>query len=277
MRERIRRVGVVVLAVALQLAVPPSTAGEWLPSAHLFEPLLAAPNEPRFFTSFRQYDAPSVDDQAYAFGAGEVLPLYQFDTAPDTTQWQTAVDGGVMGLLDIESKSDALVNADYQIGARLAWQRQHWSGRIRLYHQSSHLGDDYLVYRAVRYAEFSYESIEAIAAFRNGHWRLYGGGEYLWNRFPKDLEPLLLRAGYERYGNERLPSGALPFVAMDVRAWGERDWEPAVSGLTGLEFDNHDSGRYLRLFIEGHAGYSPHGQFFVEDARWLGVGIQFGL
>lgn len=271
-----RRIWRLLLAAAAGSLSLPALGGEWLPSKNLFPTLIAAPKEPRFSVSVRQYDAPSIDSLAYAFGAGEVLPLYQFEPSREGTRMQAGLDGGITGVLDVGSRSDALVNADYQIGARFSWSRSAWSGRFRLYHQSSHVGDDYLVYQGVRYREFNYESIEAIAAYTDAGTRWYLGGEYLFNHNPADLERTLVRTGYERFGVTRI-LGGVPFLAVDVRAWGERDWEPAVAGLTGLEFDNHISGRYVRLFFEGHTGYSPHGRFFVEDADWVGIGIQFGL
>ncbi len=252
-------------------------AGSWLPEEELFEPPLASPEEPRFFAAFRQYRSPSVDGNALAFGAGETLPIYSFGQDHDRSGVQLAIHGGVIGLLDIGTESDALVNADYIIGIPLLWRNGPWSGRLRFYHQSSHLGDDYLIYRATFRTEFAFESLELLLSYDNDRWRLYGGGEYLWQRIPAQLDPLRVRGGFEYRSRRGWLGQGRPYLGVDLRAWEELGWDAATAVQVGVQFDNEDSGHFLRLFAEMHTGYSPHGQFFIEDADWAGIGLQFGF
>ncbi len=48
---------------------------------------------------------------------------------------------------DLSAPSSDLINTDYVVGVPLSWRSGGWSTRVRLYHQSSHLGDEFLLGR----------------------------------------------------------------------------------------------------------------------------------
>ncbi|MGE0467733.1 MAG: DUF1207 domain-containing protein [Steroidobacteraceae bacterium] len=101
--------------------------------------------------------------------------------------WQFGIADAVFAQFGLERPSSDLINADYVIGLPLAWRRDDWSGRMRLYHQSSHLGDEFLLNTQPQRVNLSFEAIEAIIAHDFGGLRMYGGGEYLIDRDPRDL------------------------------------------------------------------------------------------
>jgi hypothetical protein len=117
-----------------------------------------------------------------------------------------------------------------------------------------------------------------------GPLRIYGGGEYLFNKEPADLGVYVIRAGTELRPTTRIiPFGALGgfrFVgAADLKSSEEQDWKPAISARAGLEYDratDDATARRWGIFGEFYSGPGPYGQFFRENVRLLGVGIHLG-
>jgi hypothetical protein len=151
---------------------------------------------------------------------------------------------------------------------------------VRVYHQSSHLGDEYLLRSEdIDRKNLSFESVEFLASQELGPLRVYAGGERIFRREPDTLTSKLFHGGAElrtgRAGPARLVSG------VDVKATDLQDWSPAVSGRVGLELAQHRSeghpARLVTLMIEIYKGPSPYGQFFQDDISYFGVGLHFGL
>src|SRR3989441_9983146 len=67
--------------------------------------------------------------------------------------------------------------------------------RSRLYHQSSHLGDEYLLHTNAQRVDLTFEAAELLVSKEIAQWRVYGGGEYLFAHSPADLAPGVLHGG----------------------------------------------------------------------------------
>jgi hypothetical protein len=149
---------------------------------------------------------------------------------------------------------------------------------LRLYHQSSHLGDGYLLrVRPTRVTLF-YESVALLVAQQWRGWRAYAGGEYLFHREPEALKPAVLQAGVEYYG-PRLWGEARFLAGLDLKSPQQHGYEVDTSLQLGLETGGTEPGqRRLRLVLEGYHGHSPHGQFFLTDhMSYYGIGLYLGL
>ena len=160
-----------------------------------------------------------------------------------------------------------------------------FSGRVRLYHQSSHLGDEFLLRPGVERENFAFESGEALASVDYGALRAYGGGEYLFDRTPGNRVSRVLHGGVEL----RQPGGlagagrlarARVVAAVDVKSSDELDWDVAWSARVGVEIGRvpgaeHRSRRWS-LLGEYYDGASPYGQFFRDKVSYYGLGLHLG-
>ena len=180
----------------VQEALAASRPAPWFPQDTLFRPLLADPREPRFFVSARYYDDDPESLWLSEVGYGERFGIYRWTRGEDA--WQIGVSGGLFGLFNLEAESQDLINADYMVGIPLTWQRGDRSMRVRLYHQSSHLGDEFILNTQADRINLSFESLEVLYAERRDEWRMYGGGEMLLHREPSDLDRFMLHGGAER-------------------------------------------------------------------------------
>jgi hypothetical protein len=256
-----------------------------LPATQLFEPLRADPKEPRFFVSTLKASSTIQNTTIAAVGFGENFGIVRHGSNPQQG-WQLGISAAVFAQFDLESESSDLMNADYVIGVPVTWRHNDWSGRVRVYHQSSHLGDEFLLRVQPERVNLSFESIEVLVAHDFGGIRAYGGGEYLFHREPSDLAEGLVHVGLDWQNSEASFSfshlGAARWVAgLDVKHWQQDDTAVQVSVKAGLEFaplnNTYNSKRNWSVLMELYDGPSPYGQFYQDDLRYWGISIQLGL
>lgn len=181
----------------------------------------------------------------------------------------------MFALFNLDAPSSDLVNADYWIGFPLSYRRGPWSYVARVFHQSSHLGDEFILGNpGIDRVNVSYESFEGLASYEWEHWRVYGGGGYIVSSEPQ-LDPKFTHAGIE-FIEPRAVSEFDFIAAADVHASEELDWARSISLQAGLEFTS-SSSRRLRLMVEHFRGHSLNGQFFRERLRYTGIGLYFGF
>ena len=258
-----------------------------LPRGDVFCPLVADPKGMRSFVSYQRETSDDGDMDIGAVGIGDSFGILRFGGPNAGDGFQISLQGGVFAQFDLNTTSYDLINADYVIALPIAYRRGPVSTRLRIYHQSSHLGDEFLLRQEDPKFErenLSFESAEFILSLDGGPLRVYGGGEYLFNRSPSDLESTVAHGGLELRPAQRLLrfgslAGMRFLAAADVKSSEEQDWEPAVSVRVGFEFDRprdtEPPGRRWGLFFEWYDGPSPYGQFYQREVRSYGGGIHF--
>ena len=248
------------------------------PTGDIFWPLLADPKQPEFFVSTRRY---KVEGQYYstaAVGYGETFGLYRREGERPEDGLQVSLAGALFAQFDLGAPSDDLVNADYTIGIPLTYRKGDQSMRLRFYHQSSHLGDEFLLRVHPERVNLSYEALEYIYSYDFDSLRLYGGGEYMVHRDPPDLKPLSFHGGAEFRGRNVLWNRGRWLAAVDIKSWQQHDWTPDFSISVGPEFGPPQPGRRrMRVMLEGFHGHNPHGQFYESRVYYAGLGIYLGF
>ena len=263
-----------------------------LPRGDVFCPLVADPKAAHSFVSIVEERSDTgrvqLSGRIASVGIGDMFGLGRWSGKHPGDGVQLSLSASVFAQFDLGAPSYDLLNADYVIGVPLTIRRGRGSLRLRLYHQSSHLGDEYLLREPAARRDrenLSFESAEAIVSVDAGPLRLYGGGEKLLNREPAELAGTVAHAGAEfRPMVQVLPLGNLGgfrfLAATDVKSSKEHDWKPSVSARAGFEYDRargaEPPGRRWGVFAEYYEGPSPYGQFFRERVRYSGVGVHFG-
>src|SRR4030066_1003784 len=176
---------------AVSRVLGPPGEGKVFPVGALFRPLLADPKQPQFFVSINRFKSSGVRYTVASVGFGETFGMYRFFGSREGDGLQLSVEGALFAQFNLDSPSYDLINADYTIGIPFTYRHGDNSVRFRMYHQSSHLGDDLL--QSVNPPErvnLSYEAIELIYSREWYGWRVYGGGEDLIHQEPADLKPV---------------------------------------------------------------------------------------
>jgi len=262
------------LAAESAVTVPRSPEAVFLPSGDLFKPLLADPKEPRFYISYLMVKFGSENNKSVVGGYGEIFGLYRSGDGTAGYHWQANFSGSIHAQFDLDSSTVDLVNTDYTFGFPFSIRKGAASYRIVVYHQSSHLGDEFLLKNNIERVEFSYEALELIGSYEWTSWRVYYGGEYLFHQGPTSLEPLALQMGVEYYDPAGSPGRSRLVGGLDVKSDQTHDWVLNSSAKAGLQFDSTESnGRYVRLLAVGYTGFVPYGQFYNNRISFAGVEV----
>ncbi len=258
---------------APQVAVEAEPTVALLPRQELFRPLIADPRQPQFSIRYQYYDTRSDSFNAASVSFGDYFGFAE-GAWGNTGITQLGLQGAVFALFNLDAPSSDLVNADYWIGLPVTYRNGPWSFLARIYHQSSHLGDEFLLGQPeTARINLSYEDLEILGSYEWRHVRLYGGGGYILHSEP-DLERGHLQLGLE-FRWPRLFNGLDLLAAVDSQAAEEVDWERSDSFQVGFGFVRRD--RQIRLMLEHFDGHSPNGQFFRERLRYTGLGVYFDL
>lgn len=260
---------------------------EFLAPARTFDEPIADPRWPRFAASWQEYHDDEFLDSvgAVAFGGSFAVVRKVSEPAAQSpqplAQWELGVQAAVFGTFEPTTPSQDLFNSDWQAGLYAAARRGDLSGILRFWHQSSHLGDEFLLKnpQVVR-SNFTFESFSGLAAYQPTSWsRLYAGGGVIFDETPRAFGDWFIQYGAELRSPRSFASGhARPFAAIDVQHHQATDWQADVSIAAGLELrDPQRDGPTLRVILEFYDGRNLNGQFFASDVRYLGAGLQISL
>ncbi len=257
------------------------------PKDDVFRPLMADPKQPQFFASWQATRART--DRTYAnvgsVGFGENFGFY---TRRDGCNgWQIGLLAGVFSQFNLDAPSSELINTDYIVGIPLSWRSGAWSTRVRLYHQSSHLGDEFLLGRpGFNRVNLSFEEVEAILSYDYRWARLYAGGGYLVDREPDTLDRIRAQWGFELRG-PTMDSPILgmvvaglritPVLGTDFKSFEELNWVINTNIVGGIEWSMDGSTRRLRVLLNYYHGFNPYGQFFAQKIETIGFGLYLAL
>jgi Protein of unknown function (DUF1207) len=261
---------------AITTAIEDHTS-KWMPHGLLFNPLHADLRWPRFSAAYRSFSTGLNVSEGFAGNFGETFAIYR-NKALFGGEWELGVQAGVFSLLDFGQQSIDLVNADYRVGVVSSYRANAWSGFVRLLHQSSHLGDEFILNNPqVTRINLSFEELDMKIAYDAASWiRVYGGGGVVLRRDPK------IGRGTTQWGVELtspftlLEGRVRPVAYGDFQANERANWSVSRSLMAGLQLENARIGdRRLQLLFEYYFGPSPDGQFYTRMVEWYGVGLHF--
>jgi hypothetical protein len=260
-------------------AEPPRVLTDWqtgvFPGGLLFRPLIADPRWPHFGASWQHYFGDRQFNDLAAVSFGESFAFYRDRIGG--AWWEVGLQAGVFSVFDIDSESFDLVNTDYLVGIPVSLRYQDFSAQFRLYHQSSHLGDEFLLRTRTNRINVSYEAIDLRLSYEIADVvRLYGGGGYLFDQTPSNLDQFSVQYGLELTSPwPSRPSRWRPIAAVDVKQHEENNWNADISARAGIEIDGVLLTRKLQILLEYFSGYSPNGQFYKDKVQYFGIGTHF--
>lgn len=267
-----------------RLVVEEIASVETFPGPSVFLPLMADPRWPHFSAAYHYYIGDKALKNAAAVSFGESFSLVRFHLSPHSSI-DIGIQAGVFSIFDLGSDSFDLLNADYLVGVPIAYRNGKFSALFRPVHQSSHLGDEFLLreHRPTR-VNLSYEMLDVLGSYEwPWGFRTYAGAGYIVHNEPH-LDPITAQGGIEWVGSGegglRLVTQKLapisrfkvrPVAAIDVKYHQEGGWAGDYSPRIGLQF-NRGTTRNLQLLLEYFHGKSPNGQFYVNNVEYVGIG-----
>lgn len=275
-----------VLSQRCGRAAPPTleTHAEWFPAGTLFCPMLADRRETVSYLGAVDFNSPWVGTTVAMTSIGDHIPLFRAPLGAPDSAVQLSLAAAVIALFDLNVSTFDFLHADFIVGVPLAVRRGAWSFRLRPYHWSSHIGDEFLLRepQSVARKEISLEAIELLVARTIGPLRVVGGGEWWAQRVPSELPGGVGVLGVELKSPGKLQLG--DYMVVRGRAGGHVRWSsvepgPSASLRAGFEFGRGSPGwgpeRRVGVMVEWFDGNSPFGQFFEEHLRFFGLSLYF--
>lgn len=265
--------------------------GVWFPqSTVLFQPLIADPRETLYSAGFR-YDDRVMGKYVIAVSLGDYFPIFRWR---NVFSWkgdlQIDIQAGVWSIFKMGAYNNPnheiseLVTTDYLVGIPLSYAVDKWSYRLRVYHISSHLGDEFLVNHpgyprknpSMEALDFitSYQAKKGIRVYFGPGWVFHSDDTYY-------LNPLYIEYGgeFRAFGTTHYSHRiySTPYLAIFVRNWQACHWQFDVTAQLGYEWSKLQGvGRKARIYLEYHNGYSE-GQFFKERTDYFGIYFSYGF
>ena len=271
--------------------VKPQVKGVWFPQLTvLYPPMVANPMETMYSAAYHIGDQ-VIGTKAIAVSLGDNFPIFRwrhvFWAEGDL---QIDIQSGIWSVFNMGVKDNPnheiseLVNTDFLVGIPLSYAFDKWAFRLRAYHISSHLGDEYIVnHPHVKRVNPSMEAIDFFTSYQlNDIFRFYIGPgvilhsdktypmKYLYVEYGGEVRLFGYKSFYHRlYGT--------PFLAAFFRNWQVNHYRFDVTLMGGYEWSKLQGvGRKIRLFAEYHNGYSV-GQFFKRHTSFWGFGLSWGF
>lgn len=171
-----------------------------------------------------------------------------------------------------------LINTDYRIAFSLLKNYEKYLIRLRFYHVSSHLGDDYIIRNEIRsYTEnkVNYEQLDITGFWmpKEGIKAAAGFGYVV--RFPANRKPL---SGYSSWEHDILraeKNWGLTYAA-NLKVKEETDFQPGCKFMGGIHI-KREYAPPVRFLFEYYNGHLPYSQFEQEKVEWYGLGLYFSI
>lgn len=265
----------------------PCADGIWLPEDPvLFRPLMADPRQITYSAGWRFNDQALVKN-VIDVTFGDSIPFYRWlHVGPWDGQLQIELEGALWAVFDPLHDSSPLINADYYGGIPITYAAGDWSFRLRGYHISCHIGDEFLLNHP--HFERRNPSAEFLDFYASWDYtdelRVYAGVGVVvaqddsWRRgrvyYEAGLEVRMPQVGFidrcsQVYG--------MPIFAMDFQHQTRQDRHINQTYVLGYEWGKLSGmQRKVRLYMEYHDGYSYEGQFCVIPTNYFSVRVSYG-
>lgn len=247
-----------------------------LPGGQLFDPLIADPRWPHFAAAIHYYPNDRDFKNVGAVSFGETFSIYRDRIGLGF--WEFGIQAGVFAIFDLDADSKDLINADYFVGIPVSYRYRDLSVMARIFHQSSHLGDEFLLRNRLRgnRVNLSYEQVDAKVSYDfHETVRAYVGAGYLFDQDPSGLDPWSTQIGLEFRSPWPKEGAWRPIAAVDIQHRQENDWHTDFSLRAGVQHDGVLATRKVQLMLEYFRGFSPNGQFYERKIDYFGLGAHF--
>lgn len=278
----------------------PQIAGIWFPQmTELFLPLIAAPRQISYTVGWRSGDTTRehgikiFGNNCVDISLGDDFAIYRWLDVLWHGDLQVGIEAGIWSVFNMDPPhphhgfETELVNTDFYCGVPITYARGKWSFRLRGYHISSHLGDEFLVnhpwFLPLR-VNPSIEAIDFAASYQaNEHIRVYAfPGAIVHSDESYKWKPMYIEYGTEvrflgtKFYKQKLYGTV--YIGLHWRNYQELHWNFDGTYKIGYEFSKLQGiGRKVRGYIEYHHGYSLEGQFQKLRTHYMEYNLSYGF
>jgi hypothetical protein len=252
----------------------------------------------RFFPAVRSFELPEASPRVHGM-VGRVISVRRGDSRFGEEREGEAVLGEnfpivtlrrgsrpivlgfgsqVYGRFSLADAKSSLISIDWLAGINSTAFLGAWALTLELYHESSHLGDEYGDRFQIRRLDWTREVLTGWLAYGAGPWRFTGGASYVFTdelSLPRPAASL----GVDFRGRSR-PGGLAslqPVFGVFTEATSATSWRLSTSAKVGMAVVTPGRSRQFSIALIAHDGLSTQRQFFRQESQYLGVELRFDL
>jgi hypothetical protein len=184
----------------------------------------------------------------------------------------------VYARFSLEDAQTAMISHDWVVGVNATALLGGWDLTLQLYHESSHLGDEYGDRFATRRLDWSREVLGGWVGYSTGPWRFAGNASYA----VVDGLGLARTGGAAAIDFNSAPAVALlgsqvhPVAGIFFAGDAATGWRVSTSARAGVALRSGGS-REIGVAIIAHDGLSTQRQFYRRPSRYVGLELRFDL
>ncbi|MCF7825083.1 MAG: DUF1207 domain-containing protein [Candidatus Marinimicrobia bacterium] len=200
-----------------------------------------------------------------------------------TRRWELGMEFSIFSQFSIVDAGEAymggLQNADYRISSIFHYQHNpHTLYRVSLFHQSSHLGDDYIIRNFIVSPTLrtqNYEQLDFTLLKRISGWNLYGTAGY--NVSPNTVRKRLMLQCGGMWSHQLANHPGLAFLAgLDMKIYEHNVFIPNTRIAAGIEFARTTSTP-VKLLLSYYQGHLPYSTLEYQKVRLMGLSLLFDI
>lgn len=266
--------------VLLSAPVPAAAQARIFPDVQSFELPEASPRVHglvgRIFSA-RRGDSQFGQEPEAEVAVGENFPVIALRRGerPVTLGFGTQV----YGRFSLGDRKSALISNDWVVELNTTALLGAWSLTGEVYHESSHLGDEYSERFGETRLDWTREVAAAWVTYGRGPLRLTGNLSYVViDQLDLDRPGGALAADYEGRPFGRLLGAPVRAVGgVFFESWAATNWRVSTSAKLGVALARAGGGREIGLAVIAHDGLSTQRQFFRRESRYIGGELRFDL
>jgi uncharacterized protein DUF1207 len=183
----------------------------------------------------------------------------------------------VYGRFSLTDPKSALISTDWVVAVNTTAALNSWALTLELYHESSHLGDEYGDRFPADRLDWTREVIAGWASYVAGVWRFTAGASYVLDD-QLNLPAPAGSFGIDYHGRSRgfMRGQVRPVAGLFTEASAATNWRVSTSAKLGMAFatgESHD----ISLGLIAHDGLSTQRQFYRQESQYIGLELRFDL
>jgi len=211
----------------------------------------------------------------FAFGFQKSAVAWQFS---DDISFDIGVEGGVFTQFEWTRRSGDLkryiISTDYLFGIPFVLSVKSWTIRLRIFHLSSHMAEDYIINNDLTsraYTNNKYEQVDITTSYLMKNFRFYMGVGVTF-RAVRDRKPMVFTGGVDYLLALNKKKSAHFFASLYLDSRQEFDYSPATNLGIGVQLGKADR-RPVKILATYFRGPLPYSVFHGKPVQWLGIAL----
>lgn len=263
----------------LLCASPAAAQGRLFPGVRSFELPEASPRVHGMVgrvISVRRGDSRFGEEREGEAVLGENFPVFALQTGDRPIV--LGFGSQVYGRFSLADAKSSLISVDWLAGINTTAVLGAWALTLELYHESSHLGDEYGDRFQISRLDWTREVLTGWVAYGRGQWRFTGGASYVFQD-ELDLPKPAASFAVDYRGRPRSDGAASlrPVMGFYTEATSATSWRMSTSAKLGMAWVTPGRNRQVGMALIAHDGLSTQRQFFRQQSQYLGLEVRFDL